>query len=134
VSKPLPLRNVISYRVDDTDWIKLQGLRATFSENTWPAMFSWLFDQPEVQAVISARLEGRPVLPSRAAVADDARDRIAMARRQRLEQIEALVEEIRSLDGSPHPQPLIEVLAGWDESLDEGREESVRADLGYVGR
>jgi hypothetical protein len=130
VSTPLLLRNVVTFRVDDTEWIRLQGLKATFSENTWRSMFTWLFDQPEVRAVIQARLEGTPVMPSRGRPADEARDRITMARRDRLAQIEALVGEIRALDGSPDPQPLIEVLAGWDEP--EERPESVRADLGYV--
>lgn len=85
--RPLRRRNVVSFRVDDLEWIRLQALKATFDEATWPSAFDWLFDQPEVQKLIASRLDG-------------------------------------------HPQTLIEVFA----ELDEERPDSVRADLGYVGR
>jgi hypothetical protein len=133
VSTPLLLRNVITYRVDDTEWIRLQGLKATFSENTWRSMFTWLFDQPEVRAVIQARLEGTPVLPSRRLPADQAQDRISMARRDRLQQIEGLVAELRALDVATDYIPFYQ-RPDTLELEDEPREESVRADLGYVGR
>jgi hypothetical protein len=59
VPRPLRRRNVVSFRVDDLEWIRLQALKATFDENTWPPLFDWLFAQEEVQELVASRLKPR---------------------------------------------------------------------------
>ena len=103
VPTPPPRRHVISYRVDDLEWIRLQGLKATFDEATWPEMFDWLFSRPEVQRLIVGRLKAQGELPFE-------RNEITVRK-----------EHIPSLAKDPDPEDLLRMIKG----------DSVMADIGY---
>lgn len=52
--------HVIAFRTSASEHRKLQELRSTFVEPEWGQTMRWLFDQPEVQDVINAKL-GDPI-------------------------------------------------------------------------
>ena len=51
------LTHVVTFRVSDAEIVKLQALRATFAEQQWGEVMRWLFQQPEVEALIAARVK-----------------------------------------------------------------------------
>jgi hypothetical protein len=48
----------VSFRPTTEQALKLEQLRATFPFGRWSEAFSWLFEQPEVTAVIRERVVG----------------------------------------------------------------------------
>jgi len=57
VSRVRPMHRMVSFRVDDLDFIRLTALKATFPDPTMRSAFLWLLTQPEVQRLIRQRLE-----------------------------------------------------------------------------
>jgi len=53
------LTHNVSFRVPASEMGKLQALRATFPDQQWGVAMRWLFDQPEVEALIEQRAGGR---------------------------------------------------------------------------
>lgn len=58
------LTHNVSFRVPASEIGKLQALRATFPDQQWGVAMRWLFDQPEVEALIQQRAGGRPAVVS----------------------------------------------------------------------
>jgi hypothetical protein len=50
------MRTSVAFRVSDSTAILLDGLRATFPDQSWRPTFEWLLSQPAVLEVISARV------------------------------------------------------------------------------
>jgi len=55
------LTHNVSFRVPASEMGRLQALRATFPEQQWGVAMRWLFDQPEVEALIEQRAGNAPV-------------------------------------------------------------------------
>lgn len=54
------LTHNVSFRVPASEMGRLQALRATFPEQQWGVAMRWLFDQPEVAALIAQRAGSSP--------------------------------------------------------------------------